>query len=96
MPYYVYILSNKSQGTLYVGRTDDLVKRVWQHKQKLMDGFTARYGLNKLVYYEILDDAAAMVQREKLLKFWKREWKLALIEKDNPEWVDLYSGIVNR
>lgn len=95
MPYYVYILSNKPRGTLYVGRTEDLVKRVWQHKQKLMDGFIAKYNLDKLVYYEILDAPTAMVQRERLLKFWKREWKIVLIEKDNPEWVDLYPGIIN-
>jgi putative endonuclease len=96
MPYYLYILANKPNGTFYVGKTEGLVKRVWQHKKKHMDGFTAKYNLDKLAYYEILDEAAEMVQRERLLKFWKREWKISLIEKNNPMWVDLYPGIINR
>ena len=70
MPYYVYILASKQNGTLYVGSTSDLVKRVWQHKQKLMKGFTARYGIDKLVYYEILHDLGNMAHREKRLKEW--------------------------
>lgn len=70
MPYYVYILASKQNGTLYVGSTSDLVKRVWQHKQKLMKGFTARYGIDKLVYYEIFHDLGNMAHREKRLKEW--------------------------
>jgi putative endonuclease len=93
MPYYVYILANKPNGTLYIGRTDDLVKRVWQHKQKLLEGFTSRYHVGNLVYFEVLEDAATMVQRERRLKTWRRDWKIALIEKDNPRWIDLYAEI---
>ena len=94
MQYYVYILANKPNGTLYIGRTDDLIKRTWQHKQKLMKGFTARYGVDKLVYFEIFDDPANMVKRERRLKTWKREWKIALIEEKNPDWHDLYEKII--
>lgn len=90
----VYILANKPNGTLYIGRTDDLIKRTWQHKQKLMKGFTARYGVDKLVYFEIFDDPANMVKRERRLKTWKREWKIALIEEKNPDWHDLYEKII--
>jgi putative endonuclease len=92
--YYVYILANKPNGTLYIGRTDDLIKRTWQHKQKLMKGFTARYGVDKPVYFEIFDDPANMVKRERRLKTWKREWKIALIEEKNPDWHDLYEKII--
>ena len=93
MPYYVYILSNKPNGTLYIGRTDDLIKRVWQHKEKLIKSFTSKYDLDKLVYFEILDDAATMVWRERRLKTWLRDWKVALIEEKNPNWDDLYEEI---
>ncbi|MCX7343146.1 MAG: GIY-YIG nuclease family protein [Proteobacteria bacterium] len=94
MPYYVYILANKRNGTLYVGSTNDLIKRTWQHKQKLQEGFTARYDVDKLVYFEQFEDAANMAQREKRLKEWKRDWKIELIEKLNPEWKDLYEMII--
>ncbi len=94
MPFYVYILTNQQNGTLYIGRTDDLIKRVWQHKEQLMKGFTSRYDVNKLVHFEILDDAAAMIQREKSLKRWKRAWKIELIESKNPDWHDLYEEII--
>lgn len=94
MPYYVYILANNPKGTLYIGRTDDLINRVWQHKQKFVQSFTSRYSVDQLVYFEVLDDAATMVQRERRLKTWKRAWKIALIEKDNPYWIDLYKEIV--
>lgn len=94
MTYYVYILANKRNGTLYVGSTNDLIKRTWQHKQKLQEGFTARYDVDKLVYFEQFEDAANMAQREKRLKEWKRDWKIELIEKLNPEWKDLYEMII--
>ena len=94
MPFYVYILANQQNGTLYVGRTDDLIKRTWQHKQKLMKGFSSRYGVDKLVYFEVFDDPANMVRREKRLKTWKRDWKIALIEEKNPNWCDLYDQII--
>ena len=94
MPYYVYILANKRNGTLYVGSTNDLIKRTWQHKQNLQEGFTARYDVDKLVYFEQFEDAANMAQREKRLKEWKRDWKIELIEKLNPEWKDLYEMII--
>jgi len=93
MPYYVYILANQPNGTLYIGRTDDLVKRIWQHKQKFIKSFTSRYAIDKLVYFELCQDAGAMVQRERRLKTWERSWKIALIEEKNPNWVDLYGEI---
>ena len=93
MQYYVYILASQPNGTLYIGRTDDLVKRVWQHKQKFVKSFTSKYAIGKLVYFEVHQDAGAIVQRERRLKTWERAWKVALIEKENPNWVDLYEEI---
>ncbi|MCX7352742.1 MAG: GIY-YIG nuclease family protein [Proteobacteria bacterium] len=93
MQYYVYILASQPNGTLYIGRTDDLVKRVWQHKQKFVKSFTSKYAIDKLVYFEVHQDAGAIVQRERRLKTWERAWKVALIEKENPNWVDLYEEI---
>jgi putative endonuclease len=87
---YVYIMSNKPQGTLYIGVTSDLSRRVFEHREKLVKGFTSQYDLNLLVYYEIYDDIRIAIQREKNLKHWLREWKLALIHEHNPEWKDLY------
>ncbi len=87
--YYIYILSNKKNGTLYIGVTNDLERRVFEHKNKLIKGFTKKYGLNKLVYFEshqFIDDA---IKREKQLKNWNRQWKIALIEENNPNWNDL-------
>ncbi len=92
--FYTYILASKRNGTLYVGITSDLITRVWQHKEGLMDGFTKKYRVNKLVYYEEHGDAANAIHREKRLKEWKRQWKLALIEKFNPAWNDLYDSIL--
>ena len=91
---YVYITASKKNGTIYVGITSDLVKRIWQHKNKLHNGFTARYSADRLVYYEIFGDMREAIKREKRLKFYKRKWKVALIEKDNPEWEDLYWRII--
>jgi putative endonuclease len=91
--YYVYILASRRNGTLYIGVTNDLVRRVWEHKNDLIDGFTKRYGVHILVWYEVADTALAAITREKQLKKWYRGWKLELIEGMNPEWRDLYSDI---
>jgi putative endonuclease len=90
----VYILASKRNGTLYIGVTSDLVKRIWEHRTDLVEGFTKRYGVHLLVWYELHESMEAAIQREKRLKGWKRAWKLELIEKGNPEWQDLYHSIV--
>ena len=90
----VYILSSKRNGTLYIGVTSDLVQRVWQHKNDFVDGFTKRYGVHNLVWYEVHDTMESAITREKALKKWYRAWKLRLIEESNPSWRDLYSEIV--
>ncbi|MFD1007253.1 GIY-YIG nuclease family protein [Oceanisphaera ostreae] len=90
----VYILTNKPNGTLYVGVTGNLVQRIWQHKNHEVPGFTTRYRLNKLVYFEMLDDMYAAISREKQLKNWKREWKVELVEQKNEQWRDLWDEIV--
>lgn len=87
--YYVYILASKRNGTLYRGVTNDLVRRVYEHKSGLIKGFTKRYSVNKLVYFESTNDVNAAILREKRLKKWKRQWKIELIEKSNPDWKDL-------
>jgi putative endonuclease len=87
--YFVYILTNQPNGTLYIGVTNNLDKRLYEHKNKLVKGFTERYGLDKLVYYEHTIDVISAITREKQLKKWNRKWKLKLIEKDNPLWKDL-------
>ena len=89
----VYIMSNKCQGVLYVGVTSDLAKRVWQHKYANIPGFTSHYCLYKLVYFECYEDMYSAITREKQLKKWRRDWKLALIEGSNPTWEDLYSSL---
>jgi putative endonuclease len=88
--YYVYILASRKNGTLYVGVTSDLKKRVHEHKNDLVEGFTKKYGVHHLVQYEETPDARVAIEREKRLKAWKRSWKLELIEKGNPGWIDLY------
>ena len=87
--FYVYILASRKHGTIYVGVTNDLIRRVYEHKQKLVPGFTTDYGVDKLVYYEIFDDPKNAIAREKRLKRWKRDWKISLIETSNPNWQDL-------
>ena len=87
--YYLYILSNKFNGTLYIGVTNDLERRMFEHKNKLLEGFTKQYGLNKLVYFETYQYVNDAIKREKNMKKWKRQWKIDLIEKDNPNWSDL-------
>jgi len=91
--YYVYILANQRNGTLYIGVTSDLIKRVYEHKQGSIDGFTKKYNVKNLVYFESTNDVMSAIQREKALKFWKRRWKIELIESVNPEWEDLYSKL---
>ncbi|BAR53574.1 putative endonuclease [Bradyrhizobium diazoefficiens] len=93
MAYYVYILASKKYGTLYIGVTSDLVRRVHEHKTKVVPGFTKRYGVDKLVLFEIFDDPVSAIAREKELKKWRRDWKTRLIDEQNPNWDDLYSGI---
>ncbi|HOE12785.1 MAG TPA: GIY-YIG nuclease family protein [bacterium] len=90
----VYILASKRNGTLYVGVTSDLVKRVWEHKNHTADGFTKRYRVNQLVWYELHKNMESAIIREKRIKDWKREWKLELIESKNPDWLDLYDTIL--
>jgi len=91
--YCVYILTNRRNGTFYVGFTSDLPKRVWEHKNEAAEGFTKKYGLKTLVYYEVFDDPENAIKREKRLKKWTRESKLKAIEEMNPEWKDLYEEI---
>ncbi len=91
--YYVYILAGKRNGTLYIGVTSNLRKRVYEHKMSLADGFTKKYKIHTLVYYESTSDALSAIQREKQLKKWERAWKIRLIEKNNPEWNDLYNNL---
>ena len=89
----VYILASQPNGTLYVGVTSDLVQRIWEHKLEQADGFTKEHHVHMLVYYEYHDDMDSAIQREKQMKRWKRDWKVRLIEKNNPEWNDLYETI---
>jgi putative endonuclease len=89
----VYILTNRPRGVLYVGLSSSLAERVRQHREGIIPGFTKRYNLKRLVYFEFLDTAAFMIAREKRLKRWRREWKIALIEKTNPTWRDLWPDI---
>ena len=93
MAHYVYILASKIGGTLYIGVTNDLVRRVFEHKSKFVRGFTKKYNVVKLVYFEQYDDIENALQREKRLKKWNRQWKVRLIEERNPDWDDLYPGI---
>jgi putative endonuclease len=90
----VYILASKRNGTLYIGVTSDLVKRIWEHKNNMVSGFTKRHGVHQLVWYELHDSMESAIVREKRLKEWKRTWKLELIESVNPDWQDLYFSIV--
>jgi len=92
--YCVYILASKKNGTLYIGVTDNLTRRVHEHRVDAIDGFTKKYQVHKLVYYETTTDARAAIEREKRLKKWKRTWKIALIEEMNPDWKDIYADLV--
>ena len=90
----VYLLASRRNGTLYVGVTSNLVKRIWQHKEDVFEGFTKRYGVHLLVWYEGHDSMVSAIEREKAIKEWKRRWKLELIEALNPEWRDLYEDLL--
>jgi putative endonuclease len=90
----VYILASKRNGTLYIGVTSDLVKRIWEHRSDMVEGFTKRYNVHQLVWYELHENMESAIEREKRLKEWKRKWKLELIECTNPNWQDLYHTIV--
>ncbi len=90
----VYILASQRNGTLYIGVTSHLVQRIWQHRNHLADGFTHRYNVDRLVYFELCDDMEQAIVREKRLKKWNRKWKLRLIEESNPEWRDLWGDII--
>ena len=92
--YYIYILASKKNGTLYIGVTNDLLKRVWQHKHKLVEGFTKKYSVDKLVYFEVTENIESAILREKQLKKWNRAWKIRLIQEKNPEWNDLFKEII--
>jgi putative endonuclease len=87
--YYTYILASKKNGTLYIGVTGNLEERMYEHKNEIFKGFTKKYKIKNLVYYEETDDISLAIMREKQLKFWKRAWKIELIEKENPGWEDL-------
>ena len=93
MAYYVYILASRKDGATYVGISNDLVRRVYEHRQKSVPSFTSRYNITKLVWFEIYDDPISAISREKALKKWKRPWKARLIEEQNPNWNDLYESI---
>jgi len=94
MQYYVYILASRKKGTLYIGVTSDLARRIYEHKYDLVEGFTKLYKVHSLVYLEITESIEGAIDREKKLKKWNREWKIRLIEKSNPEWRDLYSELI--
>jgi putative endonuclease len=93
LPYYVYMLTSRRQGTLYLGVTNDLVRRVHEHKSKATPGFTSRYGVDRLVWFESYEDPVSAITREKDIKKWRRDWKIRLIEEGNPDWLDRYPAI---
>ena len=91
--YYVYIMASRKHGTLYVGVTNDLIRRAYEHRTDAVKGFTSRYRIHLLVWFECYDDPLTTIAREKEIKKWRREWKTNLIEKTNPEWVDLFESL---
>lgn len=95
MPFYVYLLSSRRHGTLYLGATNDLARRVYQHKERSIPGFTARYGVDRLVWFEVHDGPTQAITREKALKKWRRDRKIRLIEEMNPEWRDLSPMLID-
>lgn len=94
MAYYVYMLASRKQGTLYIGVTNDLIRRVYEHREGAVESFTKRYRVDRLVYFETHESIEAAIVREKKLKHWKRGWKTDLIERGNPDWRDLYPDLV--
>jgi putative endonuclease len=95
LTYWVYLLARKRDGTLYLGVTNNLGRRIWEHRNKIHAGFSARYGVDRLVWYEGYDRIDEAIAREKAIKKWRRAWKIALIEALNPDWVDLYESLNN-
>ena len=95
MAYYVYLLASKKYGTLYIGVTNDIIRRIHEHKSRVAAGFSKRYSVDRLVWFEIYEDPVTAITREKELKKWRREWKIRLIEEQNPQWIDLYPQITN-
>jgi putative endonuclease len=95
MSYYVYILASRKDGAVYVGITNDIVRRVYEHRTKAVPGFTSKYNITRLVWFEIYDDPISAISREKELKKWRRAWKVQLIAAQNPDWNDLYESICN-
>ncbi len=93
MAYYVYVLASKKHGTLYIGVTNNIIRRVYEHRQHLVAGFTKQHDVTKLVYFEQFESVEDAIVREKRLKTWKRDWKIRLIEERNPEWVDLFGSL---
>ncbi len=93
MSFFVYIMASRKHGTLYIGVTNDLVRRVYEHREKLVPGFTKRYGVHRLVWFAEFDEPGAAIQREKAMKSWPRAWKVRTIEETNPEWRDLFEDI---
>ena len=91
--YFVYIMASKNNGTLYIGVSNNIKRRVWQHKNDVHDGFTKKYGIHRLVWYEMTDQIGWAIQREKQMKKWRRQWKINLIEEKNPIWNDLYEEL---
>jgi putative endonuclease len=91
---YVYILASKSYGTLYIGVTSDLVGRVWRHREEIHPGFTSKYDVKRLVWYEVHDSIDEAIYRESQLKKWKRDWKIRLVESENPDWSDRYPNLI--
>jgi len=92
--YCVYILASATYGTLYVGVTNDLVRRIWEHRNDVVEGFTSEYGVHRLVWYEVHESPYDAITREKQIKKWNRDWKVNLIQRTNPDWKDLYSSII--
>ena len=95
MAYFVYIMASQRHGTLYVGVTNNLIRRVYEHREKITPGFTSKYNVNRLVWFDQTDSIEAAIQHEKRLKHWQRAWKIEMIEKANPEWEDLYSSLLD-
>jgi putative endonuclease len=93
MAYYVYLLASRKGGPLYLGVTNDLIRRVFEHRSKAIPGFTSRYNITRLVWFEIYDDPTSAISREKEIKKWRRSWKVALIARENPDWDGLYEKI---
>ncbi len=94
--YFVYILASQRNGTLYTSVTNDVIRRAWEHKEQVVEGFTKKHGVHILVWYEMHEDINVAIAREKQIKGWNRAWKIKMIERDNPQWRDLYDKLIGR